>query len=201
MFPEFLTFKSDQKEDYLQPEYISEDDEEAGLSIITPAVDPSSLAMVHAVSNQNHLSYNDAVLQACQQLNVDDPEKIKILALIDALFLQPFSITNQKSVYQYALAQQHVISNLLHDNNNIRLILSQKRRYDDFANSGSSLCKCSLLVASGLENLSNTSPYRKLFTERKYVELTSEICELLNKDWGFFPKSNISRPNCFLGQP
>lgn len=104
MFPEFLTFKSDQKEDYLQPEYISEDDEEAGLSIITPAVDPSSLAMVHAVSNQNHLSYNDAVLQACQQLNVDDPEKIKILALIDALFLQPFSITNQKSVYQYALA-------------------------------------------------------------------------------------------------
>ncbi|KAG1171735.1 hypothetical protein G6F70_006772 [Rhizopus microsporus] len=104
VFPEFLTFKSDQKEDYLQPEYISEDDEEAGLSIITPAVDPSSLAMVHAVSNQNHLSYNDAVLQACQQLNVDDPEKIKILALIDALFLQPFSITNQKSVYQYALA-------------------------------------------------------------------------------------------------
>ncbi|CAO3689633.1 unnamed protein product [Rhizopus stolonifer] len=73
------------------------------------------------------------------------------------------------------------------------------RRYDDFTDSGSNLCKCSSLVASGLENLSNTSPYRKLFTERKYVELTSEICELLNKDWDFFPQIKFFSSKLFSG--
>lgn len=161
------------------------------MSIIETTIDPPSLAIVSAVFNQSHLSYSDAVLQACQQMNVDNPEKIKTLALIGAPSLQLFSFTNKENLDQYALAHQQVINNLLHDSNNIRLIPPQKCRYDDFANSDSSLCKCSPLVASGLENLSNTSPYKKLFNERRYVELPSEICELLNRDWDFFPQIKI----------
>lgn len=127
------------------------------------------------------------------------PKKIKTLVLIDFLSLQPFSITDLEGANQYALAHQHAISNLLHDNKNVRFIPPQKRRYDDFANSDSSSCKCSPLVANDLENLSYTSPYRKFFTERKYIELTSEICELPNKDWDFSPQDKFFSSKLFSG--
>ncbi|CAO3700669.1 unnamed protein product [Rhizopus stolonifer] len=63
--------------------------------------------------------------------------------------------------------------------------MPMKRQYQqDNSSSNNALCsKCIPKTHIDLEKLLATSPYGSLLSQRKYISLTDEMCELMNRDW------------------
>lgn len=61
-----------------------------------------------------------------------------------------------------------------------------KRQYDQ---SNNTLCiQCTSKNHKDIEQLIATSPYKSLLSQREYVPLTKELCELMNRDWKHYPQ-------------
>jgi hypothetical protein len=167
----------------------NEDSEEEADTIIEAVTIPeyATIPSLHDIKSSKPPSpechYDDAVLQACQQTHESDESKRKTLYILDSLQLSPLVVTDALGMEQNALAHPSVISKLSSGSISVRPIIPTKRKSDG------ELCpNCSPLVAPGLEHLLAVSPYTAILLKRKYVEIPSSICDLLNEDWTFRPQ-------------
>ncbi|KAI8060875.1 hypothetical protein BC940DRAFT_337241 [Gongronella butleri] len=155
-----------------------------------PLVPPISTAIqlpAQVTVCESRRSYDDAVLHACNQTTATDKEKIKTLALVDSMDLQPIAILNAQGKENNALTNKSYISDLTGDHGHIHGIIPSKR-FPDGSEKNLSCVACSPTMQRGLENLIAASPYTNLLKQREFVELPPDVCTLLNKDWDFFPK-------------
>ncbi|KAG0256505.1 hypothetical protein BGZ95_005478 [Linnemannia exigua] len=128
-------------------------------------------------------AFDEAVLYSCGNLHASAAEKRKTLRIIVSLGLEPISIKDALGIEQNVLAHATVISRLPASSVEVRPVAPQKRKLDR-----DEICpNCSPAPAPGLEHLLSSSPYAARLATRSYVELSDEICELLNRDWQFSP--------------
>ncbi|KAF9966376.1 hypothetical protein BGZ73_001020 [Actinomortierella ambigua] len=128
-------------------------------------------------------AFDDAVLYSCGDLHASAGEKRKTLGIVESLGLEPISIKDALGIEQNALAHATVISRLSAGSFDLSPVARQKRKTD-----GNDTCpNCSSAPEPGLEHLLFSSPYATRLATRSYVELSDEICELLNRDWQFSP--------------
>ncbi|KAG0058164.1 hypothetical protein BGZ89_001514, partial [Linnemannia elongata] len=128
-------------------------------------------------------AFDDAVLYSCGELHASAGEKRKTLGIVESLGLEPISIKDALGIEQNALAHATVISRLPASSVELRPVTPQKRKLDN----DETCPNCSPAPAPGLEHLLSSSPYAARLATRSYVELSDEICELLNRDWQFLP--------------
>ncbi|KAI9305133.1 hypothetical protein BJ944DRAFT_201527 [Cunninghamella echinulata] len=130
-------------------------------------------------------SQSEASLYACQQSFTDKDNKEKILFILDTLKLKPFGIKDNNGLEQNALAHQNIIEMLI-NNDTFFPILPAKRKYG----SEDSVCQnCNIPPVPGLKKILSISPYTKALSSRHYLELTKDICYLLNDDWEIRPQT------------
>ncbi|KAH7044401.1 hypothetical protein BKA57DRAFT_469559 [Linnemannia elongata] len=129
--------------------------------------------------------YNDAILYSCNQTYVSDAEKQRTLAIVDALGLRPFAIKDSDGAEQNGLAHTSVVAKLSTGQSQVapNIPSPKKRKYtrDD------TCPNCTPTQAPGLEYVLSASPYAASIQRRKYFEIDSGVCELLNRDWEFSP--------------
>lgn len=130
--------------------------------------------------------YKDAVLHACQQTNDTSREKLKTMHILEAMNLSPFSIVNEDGMEQTALAHPAVIEKSISEHSRIESI-PLKRTFDDMHSQQMLCSNCSFENPRLMYNVLAMSPYVRLLQKRKYVELSTEYCDLLNYDWTFYP--------------
>ncbi|KAG0297813.1 hypothetical protein BGZ96_004743 [Linnemannia gamsii] len=128
--------------------------------------------------------FDDAVLYSCGELHALAGEKRKTLGIVESLELKPISIKDALGIEQNALAHATVILRLPAGPVELSPVEPQKRRKLD---EDETCSNCSPAPAPGLEHLLSSSPYAARLATRNYVELSDEICELLNRDWQFSP--------------
>ncbi|KAI8638249.1 hypothetical protein BD408DRAFT_456455 [Parasitella parasitica] len=59
--------------------------------------------------------------------------------------------------------------------------------------------KCTPITTPGLDRVLASSPYSKLIRQGKYVELSSAMCKLLNRDWELHPQMRYFTDKIFSG--
>ncbi|KAF9276473.1 hypothetical protein BGZ88_001687 [Linnemannia elongata] len=128
-------------------------------------------------------AFDDAILYSCGELHALPGEKRKTLGIVESLGLEPISIKDALGIEQNALAHATVIPRLPASSVELRPFTPQKRKLDN----DETCPNCSPAPAPGLEHLLSSSPYAARLATRSYVELSDEICELLNRDWQFLP--------------
>ncbi|KAF9079686.1 hypothetical protein BGX23_003432, partial [Mortierella sp. AD031] len=128
-------------------------------------------------------AFDDDVLYSCGELHASAGEKRKTLGIVESLGLEPISIKDALGIEQNALAHATVISRLPSSSVELRPVAPQKRKLDN----DETCPNCSPAPSPGMERLLSSSPYAARLATRSYVELSDEICELLNRDWQFSP--------------
>jgi len=142
--------------------------------------------MAKWLADSERRQYKDAVLHGCQQTNDTSTEKLKTMHILEAMNLSPFSIVNEDGMEQTALAHPAVIEKSISVHSSIESI-PLKRTFDDMHSQETLCSNCSFENPRLLRNVLAMSPYVKLLQKRKYVELSTEYCDLLNYDWTFYP--------------
>ncbi|KAG0930809.1 hypothetical protein G6F57_011483 [Rhizopus arrhizus] len=167
------------------------------LPTISPSLHPGNIAINPINVNPLRKTFDEAVIDACQQSGSQHAERQKTLYIVDALDLKPFAIFDKNGIEQNALAHERVISSITAGNDSILPILPLKRSYDD--EESAPYMKCTPITAPGLDRILASSPYSKLIRRRQYVELSSAICKLLNQDWEFHPQMRYFTAKVFSG--
>ncbi|KAG0324180.1 hypothetical protein BGZ99_002143 [Dissophora globulifera] len=127
-----------------------------------------------------------AVISACHIVGDSAEERIKTLFIVDALKLRPFTLLDQLGFERFALAHMTVVDKLSIGQVAIHTTdLPQKKRKLE---QGKDCPTCSPSTAPGLEQLLALSPYAATLLTRKFVELDTAMCELLNEDWTLQPQ-------------
>ncbi|KAG0009181.1 hypothetical protein BGZ81_003593, partial [Podila clonocystis] len=119
----------------------------------------------------------------CGEMHASAGEKRKTLGIVESMGLEPISIKDALGIEQNALAHATVISRLSAGPVDLSPVAPQKRKLDE----DETCTKCSPAPAPGLEHLLSSSPYAARLATRNYIELSDDICELLNRDWLFSP--------------
>ncbi|KAI9303561.1 hypothetical protein BJ944DRAFT_289301 [Cunninghamella echinulata] len=146
---------------------------------------PDLLSVTH-ITEKYQRNYEDAILYACQQQSDTDETKAKTMFILDTLRLKPLSIVNNIGEEYNALAHPNIIQKAISEHSSIQVTLPMKRPYHETENP---LCpNCSPTIPEHLESLLAISPYSKLLRQQHYMEISQEICELLNYDWTFYPQ-------------
>lgn len=125
-------------------------------------------------------------LYAYQKWTSDKSEQNKTIFLIDNVSLYPFTISDYKGNEDNALTHGDIVKR----HSSLQSIVPMKRQHqqDHFRGSHTLWINCSLHVTTSLQELFATSPYTPLMTQREYISLTDEMCELMNRDWWFYPQ-------------
>ncbi|KAF8952352.1 hypothetical protein BGZ46_003504 [Entomortierella lignicola] len=125
-------------------------------------------------------SLDKMVLTACGQLDGSDREKKKALLFMEGYELSLVSLTAKSGVNYFLLAHDSILGKLSTDSQ-VVVTVDPKLL---FKNPEKNLCsRCSSLPSPGLEKLLQASPFAKLLLEMKFVELSKDVCKILNEDW------------------
>ncbi|KAL1926630.1 hypothetical protein VTP01DRAFT_5525 [Rhizomucor pusillus] len=93
----------------------------------------------------------------------------------------------QMNEKQNALAHPIVIVKTISESSIVGPTLPSKRTFYDMDSNEKFCFNCSHTNPGYLQTLLTVSPYAKLLQKRKYVELSNDLCDLLNNDWTFVP--------------
>lgn len=167
------------------------------LPTISPSLHPGNIAINPITVNPPRRNFDEAAIDACQQSGSQHAERQKTLHMVDVLDLKPFAFFDKSGIEQNALAHERAISNITADNDSILPILPLKRSYDD--EESVPCMKYTPITTPGLDRVLASSPYSKLIRQRRYVELSSAICKLLNRDWEFHPQMRCFMAKIFSG--
>ncbi|CAO3591440.1 unnamed protein product [Absidia cylindrospora] len=131
-------------------------------------------------------SYEDSILDACQKTNSNMDDKKKTLFIVDALQLKPFSIISELGTEHSALSHPTVIKNVTSSLSTIRPIVPNKRPFYEADSRKNTCTHCITDHPIEIESLLTTSPHRNILNTRSFVELSDDLCTLLNTDWEFY---------------
>ncbi|ORE11187.1 hypothetical protein BCV72DRAFT_332476 [Rhizopus microsporus var. microsporus] len=166
------------------------------LPTISPSLHPGKIAINPISVNPPRKNFDEAAINACQQLDSKHVERQKALYIVDALDLKLFTIFDKNGIEQNALAHERVISSITTDNDSILPILPLKHLYDE---ESAPCMKCRYITTPGFDRVLASLPYNKLTRRRQYVELSSAMCKLLNQDWEFHPQMRYFTAKVFFG--
>ncbi|KAI8638248.1 hypothetical protein BD408DRAFT_405851 [Parasitella parasitica] len=89
------------------------------LPTISPSLHPGNIAINPITVNPSRRNFDEAVIDACQQLGSQHAERQKTLHIVDVLDLKPFAFFDKNGIEQNTLAHERVISNITADNDSI----------------------------------------------------------------------------------
>lgn len=138
-------------------------------------------------TNKRRRTEQGTILYAYQKWTNDKSEQNKTIFLINNVSLYPFTISDYKGNEDNALTHGDIVKR----HSSLQSIVPMKRQHQQDHSRGShTLCiNCSLYVTASLQELFATSSYTPLMTQREYIPLTDEMCELMNRDWWFYPQA------------
>jgi hypothetical protein len=143
-------------------------------------------------------AHDEAVLQACNQLQENEEEKGKTLWIADKLKLRSFAIIDAHDVEHNALIHEANLSRILGQDLPTTLIstLPAKHKRECSCHSNNEATddpKTSILSTTG------NWKYQEKLLDRKHVELSEEIAEMLNEDWKLRPQMKFFCAQLFSG--
>ncbi|KAG1455189.1 hypothetical protein G6F46_010336 [Rhizopus delemar] len=176
---------SDKDLDFRPEDFIPSD---SGSSVIESTLSfelPATIIPLADYTNKRNRTEQQAILHACRKQTCDESERNKTIFIVDNLLLRPFAILDEKGNEENVLAHDDVVKRLTSKHSSIQPIVPMKRQYQqDNSSSDNTLCaKCIPKAHIDLEKLLATSPYVSLLSQREYIPLKDEMCELMNRDW------------------
>lgn len=93
---------------------------------------------------------------------------------------------NKDGREQNVLAHERIVNRIIADNDTLMPISPLKRSFDEMDKVA--CMKCAPTTVPGLERSLASSPYVRLIRQRQYVELSPDVCKMLNNGWEFHPQ-------------
>ena len=93
---------------------------------------------------------------------------------------------NKDGTEQNVLAHERIVSRIIAGNDTLMPISPLKRSFNEMDKVA--CMKCAPTTVPGFERVLASSPYAKLIRQRQYVELSPDVCKMLNNDWEFHPQ-------------
>lgn len=158
---------------------------------------PASLILSPSTITNPLRCRDEAVVFACNKQDDPQSEKVQAEYLVESLGLEPFSMMNKAGSELNGLVHKRWMDDMIASSDSINATPPVKKRR---SKESDSICvTCSPSLAIGLERLLAVSPYRTLLQQRQYIELAPQLCELINKDWCFFPNIQFVSAMMFAG--
>ncbi|KAI9005462.1 hypothetical protein CLU79DRAFT_687147, partial [Phycomyces nitens] len=151
------------------------------LPTILPSLQPGNLD-AKAIENltPRRRNFDEAVINACQITDSHPNDQKKTLFIVDTLNLKPLAMFNKDGTEQNVLAHEHIVSRIIANGDTLMPVLPLKRSFDEI---DKVICMtCAPATVPGLECVLSSSPYAKLIRKRQYVELSPDVCQMLNND-------------------
>ncbi|KAI8061566.1 hypothetical protein BC940DRAFT_223003, partial [Gongronella butleri] len=143
--------------------------------------------------------HDAAIIHACQLKESSSEEQKKSLFIIDALHLEPMAIISKTGVESNALAHPRSIQQAVIDPTSLETINAGKRTFYALDETKNSCGHCCVQNPVELQQLICDSPFRSLLESRSFVELTTPLCALLNKDWLMHPQMKHATARLLAG--
>ncbi|SAM07134.1 hypothetical protein [Absidia glauca] len=149
---------------------------------------PDNAEIKETNSDNRKRNQQESVLFACHEENADLAISSRTEKIVHAMDLIPFSLVGATGTEYNALAHPAVIEKLAEEKD----LVAEKTEIKKRKLNETEMCNnCSELinVPANLEIqlLMARSPYFKVLRLRQFVELTKELCDLVNQDWTFHP--------------
>lgn len=120
------------------------------------------------------------MINACQITDSHPIDQKKTLFIVDTLQLKPLAMFSKNGTKQNVLAHERIVSRIISDNDTLMSISPLKRSFDEM---DKVVCrKCASTTVPGFERVLASSPYAKLIRQHHYVELSPDVCKMLNND-------------------
>ncbi|KAI8365705.1 hypothetical protein BD560DRAFT_401427 [Blakeslea trispora] len=138
-------------------------------------------------------NYEQAVLYSCQGEDGNEREKTILLTVSESLGLTPFAVIDAEGQEENALAHKNIVSRLC-DNEKQNLTFKRTDNVKRNYNGDLKRDYCCLLSSTheinqpGLSSLLYSCPIKNILKTRKFIELTNDMCKLLNEDWELRPQ-------------
>ncbi|KAI9033969.1 hypothetical protein CLU79DRAFT_726479 [Phycomyces nitens] len=148
---------------------------------------------------QSLRNYEHAILHACGAMHLDQNEAKRQIKLIDALDLRPIALIDQDGNEENCLASISVIERLSSAHSTFafhEVNPTKKRRLNS---TDSLITHPDINLDASLSYVIDSSPYAHTLHSEAYVELSSDICELLNTDWLREPQLRYFCAQVFAG--
>ncbi|CAO0801066.1 unnamed protein product [Mucor circinelloides] len=157
------------------------------LPTLPPELQPGNLDVkpIEIITSRRQ-NFDEEVINACQGTDDHLNDQKKTLFIVDTLQLKPLTGFNKDGTEQNVLAHERIVSRIIADNDTLMPISPLKRSFDEMDKVA--CMKCAPTTVPGLERVLASSPYAKLIRQRQYVELSPDVCKMLNNDWEFHPQ-------------
>ncbi|KAI8645045.1 hypothetical protein BD408DRAFT_339555 [Parasitella parasitica] len=157
------------------------------LLTIPPALQPGNLDVEPVeILTSRRRNFDEAVINACQITDSHLNDQKKTLFIVDNLQLKPLAMFNKDGTEQNVLAHERSVSRIIAGNDTLMPISPLKRSFDEMDEVA--CMKCAPTTVPGFERVLASSPYARLIRQRQYVELSPDVCKVLNNDWEFHPQ-------------
>ncbi|KAI7902945.1 uncharacterized protein BX663DRAFT_542965 [Cokeromyces recurvatus] len=152
-----------------------------------PIFKSQPVLMVMEDYRRNH---DEALLHACQRASDSEENKNLARYALKSLKLEPFSIINEDGEEENALAHVNVITKASQSKSSSIIPITPMKRSANEMEKITLFCNnCSIINPVPLyKSLTSHAPYPKLFDTRNYIELSDDLCQLLNQDWKLSPQ-------------
>ncbi|KAL0090919.1 C2H2-type zinc finger transcription factor [Phycomyces blakesleeanus] len=151
---------------------------------------------------QSHRSYEHAILHACGVMHLSQDEAKRHIKFIDALDLKPIALIDQDGNEENCLVSNEVIERLSSTHSNFsfhEVNPTKKRKISSTDELDADTPQQGIHLDASLSYVIDSSPYAHTLQSETYIELNSEICELLNTDWLMGPQLRYFCAQVFAG--
>ncbi|KAG2189523.1 hypothetical protein INT46_008456, partial [Mucor plumbeus] len=157
--------------------------------------------LVPVVMENYRRNHDEALLHACQRASDSEENKHLAKYALTSLKLEPFSIINEHGEEENALAHVNVITKASKSkSSSIIPIIPMKRSANEMEKNILFCNNCSITNPIPLyKSLTSHAPYPKLLDTRNYVELSDDLCQLLNQDWNLSPQMKFVAAQLLAG--
>ncbi|KAF9190063.1 hypothetical protein BGZ49_003738, partial [Haplosporangium sp. Z 27] len=140
--------------------------------------------------------YEELVLTAFEKLKDTHKEKKRALFTAEDSELRPLTLRSDLGTDQVVLVHG---SKCKEFSTGTRFVVIDEPVQSPTISRTTNCSNCSPVPSAGLESLIISSPYTSQLVKMKFVELTSDVCKILNKDWLLCPELKHACTQIFAG--
>ncbi|KAF9899216.1 hypothetical protein EC991_009283, partial [Linnemannia zychae] len=140
--------------------------------------------------------FEELVLTACHQVEGSSRDKKRALFAVEDLGLTPIILQTETGIDRVVLAHRSGCQ-VLPTETTLRIIFDPTLR--PMSTRQMQCENCSPAPCAGIESLLESSPYSTLLRKIKFVELSVDLCQMLNEDWAVRPNLKFVWAKIFSG--
>ncbi|KAF8917128.1 hypothetical protein BGZ58_005163, partial [Dissophora ornata] len=140
--------------------------------------------------------FEELVLAACHHVEGSSRDKKRALFAVDDLGLIPITLQTETGIDRVVLAHKSGCD-VLPTETTFRIIFDPTLR--PMSTRETQCENCSPAPCAGIDSLLESSPYSTLLRKIKFVELSEDLCQMLNEDWAVRPNLKFICAKIFSG--